>query len=311
MIKVIELERLWSYRIYLHAVWVLLYALLFLLSTRAFCAAVVPSSAQEIAHYQSQVADAQAWQSAVGIALRCLSERDTQLAARRESDEIKIGELLRRDEDLKSEVASDEQAIQSANEELLDQQRQRDEQSRRLQRLMAIRDAQQRELAQCKAHSWLPDFACDFGSSIAHWVGEYEETEDRIRALSHQIQRFNDAADEARARLNVSQGHLDQVRGELNTLSTQAHSTEVEISAIKKELSTLRLHEQAHQLIMDEFADILSQAIEIHTEDQKKRTALHLQAISSRLDETKTQIAAAIARARASLPMESANCIER
>lgn len=286
-------------------------ALLLLFAPPVFSAPTAALSAQEIARYQAQLSDARIRQSAVGAARECLTSRDAALVARRDASQVRLGEMRRREQDLRATVAREQAASDGYRETLRNEERNLDRLHGELRSLQATRAAQESEVRDCKARWWAPDFMCDFSNSIAHLIGLFDNVDQQIRTSERKVNNARDGMNQARSQSDQSQARLDQAVSEATVLDSEIRRTESEIGTVQAELSALRVQAQAHQSLLDEFTDALAQAAQINTDDGRARTARQLRDAARRFDAGASQLATAVAHASKILPAESAVCIRR
>lgn len=285
--------------------------LLMLLAPPCFSAPTAALSTQEIARYQSQLADARSRQSALGGALECLVSRDAVLVARRDAGQLRLGEMRQREPALRATVAREQAACDEYRETLRHEERNLEQLRGEHRALQMKRAAQEQAVRECKASFWTINALCDAAADIAHWIGAFERTEGQVRALESRLDRNRQALQDAQARLQQSRGTLEQASAALGELDARIRHTEGEIGAVQAELSALRGQAQAHQTLLDEFTDALAQARLIDTDDDRARTARRLRDAAQRFDAGASRLAAAVVHASTVLPAESAACVRR
>lgn len=294
-----------------HSLRLLTTLLLLLLSSISY-ASILPLNAQDIARYQSQLTDARTRQSTVGSALSCLAARDAVLVTRRDASQIRLGEMRKREQELRADVAREAAARDGHRDALQQEERNLEVLHHELAELRAKRAAQEQAVRECKSKLWIVPFpACDLADSIVHLTGLFKELDERIHTTERRVDQARQEMNHAASQLEQVQGQLDQTTAAATALDAEIRDTEHEIGVTQAEDSALRGEAHAYQLLLDDFTDALEQAAQIDTDDGRMRTARQLLDAARHFDAGAARLAAAIARAVDVLPPASAACIRR
>jgi chromosome segregation ATPase len=266
----------------------------------------------KISEFQSKLESGKRTQADLNQRVICLNQRDAQLVSQRAAQETLLGQLRSQEQQLDKTSRTQQSAYDGYVSNFQKEQSDLNGLRTRLRQLESRKRAQELELQDCKARWYVPNFACDASNSLLHLVGEFRSYEGAIAAAAKREQIARESANLAYRKLEQSKREVDSTRGRVNALAAEISRTEREIGALKTALSDLRAEVQPYQIVIDEFANALTEAKDINLADARARTARKLATIAANLDAAMARSTAAIGHANSVLPAGSMGaCIAR
>jgi len=234
------------------------------------------------------------------------------LVSQRADQERLLGQLRSQEQQLDQASRAQQSAYDGYMRNFQEERRNLDGLRRQLRELETRKRAQEQALQECKAQWYIPNFACDASYSLLQLVGEIRSYDGDIAAAAKREQIARDSANFALGKLQQSRREIDSTRVRANAVAAEISRTEHEIGALKTGLSDLRAEVQPYQIVIDEFANALTEAKDVNLADARARTARKLSSIAANVDAAMARSTAAIQHANSVLPagwMEA--CIAR
>ena len=239
-------------------------------------------TAEQIADFESKLAQAREAQTDATKRLGCLDQQDQQLVIKRDQDQLRLGELVRRKNEVEATLIRQRAEYDSYKAEF-DQANQRFGEARsRLHQLQQIEEAKQAALRKCSAEFGFLGFLCVPALKTAQLIGAIPETE---KLVAEESRRLADAAarDAAASRYRESEAAFAASDVAAATANKEIKAAEASISALDKALAALRPSILDNKKLLDEFADALNEAKTVDTADGRGRTARRVRDLAKRV----------------------------
>ncbi|UYO41249.1 hypothetical protein KQX62_08145 [Rhodopseudomonas palustris] len=240
-------------------------------------------TAEQIADFESKLAQAREAQTDATKRLGCLDQQDQQLVIKRDQDQLRLGELVRRKNEVEATLIRQRAEYDSYKAEF-DQANQRFGEARnRLHQLQQIEEAKQAALRKCSAEFGFLGFLCVPALKTAELIGAIPETEKLVAEESRRLADAAAARDAAASRFRESEAAFAASDVAAATANKEIKAAEASISALDKALATLRPSILDNKKLLDEFADALNEAKTVDTADGRGRTARRVRDLAKRV----------------------------
>jgi chromosome segregation ATPase len=258
----------------------------------------------KISEFQSKLEIAQRTQADLNRRVMCLNQRDAQLVSQRNNLEERIGRLRTEENKLAPEVNRLEAAYNDYIREYEKERSELDGFRRHLRELEARKRGQEQALQECKSKWYTINASCDLAYNILEATGDIKNYDGAIAAAARREQIARDSANFAGEKLQQSKRDFDSTRDQANAVAAEINRTEHEMGAIKTALSGLRAEVQPSKILIDEFADALTEAKDLNLADARARVLRTLTDIGAKIDSAVVRSTAAIGGADATVGVE-------
>lgn len=253
----------------------------------------------KIAEFNATLESARRTQDDLKPRVQCLENNVLNLQEQRKEQELKLGPMKVREEELK--ISADTQkAILNGFRATADTEQAKVAQlTALLNQLEAAKQAQEDWIAKCereKPAKHLLGASCRFDMNVSTTVGYIKDCKGDIEATKKRLATGNGSLEDAKARAQESQLELDRIKNQLANLMSHIGNTEYWIKATAALLSANREAIGALRIAIDELANALTEANGINQEDARPRTLRKLSDISGQIDAAMSRSADAIAR---------------
>ena len=248
----------------------------------------------EISEFQSKLAKARSTQDDLDRRVACLNQREAHLVSQRRDNELALGTLRSREQELAQELRTKQAAYDGFRENFLSEQNKLVGLRRELSNAQAQKRSQEKWIEDCKREKhWtrLWGLTCEADMSLSKTFGLIKSYEDDISAAAKKEEIARQSMEFASARLNDSERALTATRNQAGALGTEITRTETAIVNVSKVLADIRTSIQPLQIVIGDFANALNEAKEVNLADERPRTLRKLGGIAAEVD-------AAMARGR-------------
>jgi chromosome segregation ATPase len=252
---------------------------------------------EQIAAFTPKLETGRSTQADLNRRVACLNQRDAQLVLQRKTLEERLGVLRTEENKLAPEVQTREAAYHGYLSNYETERKNLDGLRRRLQELESRKRAQEHALQECKAKWYTLNVACDAAYSLLGVAGEIRNYDADIAAATARERTARESATFAFEKLEQSRRDFDSTRVRANALAAEILRREHEIGSVKTALSSVRAAVQPYQILIDEFANAITEAKDVNMADGRARTLRTLDDIAANLDAAIVRSTAAIRRA--------------
>jgi chromosome segregation ATPase len=249
---------------------------------------------EQIASFTSKLETARSTQADFNRRVACLDQRAADLVKQRNNLEVRLGTLRTQEDNLAPQVEKLEAAYKGYMGEYDKERIDLDGFRRRLQELESRKRAQEQAIQECKAKWYTINASCDLAYNILEMAGEIKNYDGDIAAAAKRERIARESANFALEKLQQSRREFDSTRDQANALAAEIPRTEHEISTIKTALSNVRDEVQPYRILIDDFANALTEAKDVNLDDARARTLRTLGDIAAKIDAAVVHSTAAI-----------------
>jgi|GEM_PF-6933311 len=262
-----------------------------------------------IQSYKNKVSSVQTLEKRAQTTLQCVTDRKSDVITTLQSLEVSLGKLRQEEQTYNQKFAEKSTQIKLQKQTLDQESKNLAALKRKKTHLQNKKRAEERDIAACKKEWWTIDVTCEWAGELAKLLGLMDNVDNDLAVATKKHAGAESRYTKTHKEYRDIQIELKNTKNQLNKITPQIKDQENDIAELKKQSSILSNHIQSSQKLIDESNDTLASALDINTEDEKKRTVRQITRLSNQLDKIAQTSPTTIQQAATVLAAQGATCL--